>query len=62
MIRANRETGELEARCCCCRGWFPIKQFAKDRGRKDGLYPRCKMCDSDRKAAYRARKRMEKAA
>lgn len=59
MIRPNRETGELEARCCTCKGWFPVKSFAKDKNRKDGIDPRCKMCNNDRKADYRARKRME---
>ena len=59
MLRRNRETGEWEKRCCTCKGWFPLNRFAKDKHRKDGHYPRCKMCEKDRKAIYRARKRME---
>ena len=63
MIRINRETGEPEKRCCCCKGFYPLNRFAKDRTHKvDGLYPRCKMCEKDRKAAYRARMRKEQAA
>jgi hypothetical protein len=32
--------------CCTCRKDKPLNNFTKDKRRKDGLYPRCKECNS----------------
>jgi hypothetical protein len=60
MQRMNHDTGTIEKRCSTCKGWYPLKRFAKDRTRKEGLYPRCKMCDKDRKDLRRERQRAVK--
>lgn len=45
--------------CSACGVVKSREEFHKNRGRKDGLTPRCKSCRSIETAAYRASKRDE---
>lgn len=44
----------MSTKCCTkCKGVFPIENFSKHAGRKDGLSSLCKACKSELDAAYR---------
>lgn len=42
--------------CMLCRLWIPLDDYGRDRTRKDGRDPRCKVC----RTAYRADRKAAK--
>ena len=41
-------------RCTKCGEVKPLTEFTKDKSKRDGHSPRCKVCTANRKKAYRA--------
>lgn len=39
-------------RCSRCSFTLPVDCFSKDKSKKDGLYPLCKICQKERRSEY----------
>lgn len=40
-------------RCCTCKEFKPVAEFSKNKTRKDGLQPKCKVCTEEYQKKYR---------
>jgi hypothetical protein len=40
--------------CCKCKTELPLKEFVKDKNRKDGIYPVCRGCRNSYARIHRA--------